>query len=175
MARTKRSKTPALKPQRRPKVALGKGQWPPDEDKLKRRRVMMALRVTPALHDEILRRVESTGRSITQEMELLLEQALFTERAIGAPGGKAWSIAHDTMVRMLRAVIDWEWETGKQADIEPLYDPEIYKRAMIYAIEGLAAHWPRPVRTRHPAIIDIDAAINEARERIAKTWKERNR
>jgi len=135
----------------------------------KPRRVMMALRVTPALHDEILRRVEATGRSITQEMELLLEQALFTERAIGAGGGLAWHIAHDTMMRLFRAVLDRERETGRVAPIEPLYDPETYRLAMTYAIEGLAAHWPG-----HPSISDIDGAIKDSRERIAGKWKERD-
>jgi hypothetical protein len=135
----------------------------------RRRRVMMALRVTPELHDEILRRVEATGRSITQEMELLLEQALFTERAIGAGGGLAWNIAHDTMVRLIRAVIERERQTGKVAPIEPLYDPETYRLAMTNAIEGLAAHWPG-----HPSITEIDDAINDARARIARKWKERD-
>ena len=129
---------------------------------------MMALRVTPTLHDEILRRVEATGRSITQEMELLLEQALFTER-LGAGGGQAWNIAHDTMVRLIRAVIDRERQTGKVAPIEPLYDPETYRLAMTYAIEGLAAHWPG-----HPSITEIDDAIKDARELIARKWKERD-
>jgi hypothetical protein len=133
------------------------------------RRIMMALRVTPTLHDEILRRVEATGRSITQEMELLLEQALFTERAIGASGGQAWNIAHDTMVRLIRAVIDRERQTGKVAPIEPLYDSETYRLAMIYAIEGLAANWPG-----FPTLTDIDGAIDEARGRIARKWKERD-
>jgi hypothetical protein len=132
--------------------------------RVERRRVMMALRVTPSLHDEILRRVEATGRSITQEMELLIEQALFTERAIGG-SGRAWSIAHDTMVRLIRAVIDRERQTGKVPPIEPLYDPETYRLAMIYAIEGLAENWPG-----FPALADIDGAIKEARDRIAQKW-----
>jgi hypothetical protein len=129
---------------------------------------MMALRVTPELHDKILRRVESTGRSIAQEMELLLEQALFTERAIAAGGGRAWQISHDTMVRLIRAVIDRERETGKVAPIEPLYDSDTYRLAMTYAVEGLAAHWPG-----HPSITDIDDAIKDARERITRKWEER--
>jgi|HubBroStandDraft_4_1064222.scaffolds.fasta_scaffold169073_2 hypothetical protein len=47
--------------------------------RVKRRRIMMALRVTPELHDRILARVDVTGRSITQEMELLIEQSLRDE------------------------------------------------------------------------------------------------
>src|ERR1700730_11079430 len=47
--------------------------------RVERRRIMMALRVTPALHDRILARVDVTGRSITQEMELLIEQSLRDE------------------------------------------------------------------------------------------------
>jgi hypothetical protein len=129
---------------------------------VERRRITMAMRITPSLHDEILRRVEATGRSITQEMELLLEQALLTERAIG---GRAWNIAQETMVRLIRAVIDRERQTGKVAPIEPLYDPETYRLAMIYAIEGLAENWPG-----YPALADIDGAIKEARERIAERW-----
>jgi hypothetical protein len=138
----------------------------PRRKSVKARRVMMALRVTPDLHDEILRRVEATGRSITQEMEMLLEQALFTERAMSAGGGRAWQISHDVMVRLIRAVIDRERQTGKVAPIEPLYDSETYRLAMINAIEGLAANWPG-----FPALADIDGAINEARGRIAQKWK----
>jgi hypothetical protein len=125
---------------------------------------MMAFRVTPDLRDHIMARVEATGRSISQEMELLLEQAIFAERGIG---GLAWYIAHDTMVRLIRAVIDKERETGRVAPIEPLYDPETYRLAMTYAIEGLAEHWPG-----RPSITDIDGAIKDARERIAQKWKE---
>jgi hypothetical protein len=51
----------------------------PGKPRVERRRIMMALRVTPALHDRILARVDVTGRSITQEMELLIEQSLRDE------------------------------------------------------------------------------------------------
>jgi hypothetical protein len=48
---------------------------PPSEQ----RRVAMGLRVTPEMRDKLVTRAQAKGRSITQEMELLLEQALLTE------------------------------------------------------------------------------------------------
>jgi hypothetical protein len=38
----------------------------------------MAMRITPELRDQLVGRAAATGRSITQEMELLLEKALHT-------------------------------------------------------------------------------------------------
>lgn len=40
-----------------------------------RRRIPMGIRVTPELRDQLVGRAEATGRSITQEIELLLERA----------------------------------------------------------------------------------------------------
>jgi hypothetical protein len=48
---------------------------------VERRRVPMAMRITPELRDKLVARAEATGRSITQEMELLLEQGLRDEDA----------------------------------------------------------------------------------------------
>jgi hypothetical protein len=50
-----------------------------------RRRIPMGIRVTPELRDELVARAEASGRSITQEMELLLEQALSAEELLGGP------------------------------------------------------------------------------------------
>jgi hypothetical protein len=43
---------------------------------VEKRRVPMGLRVTPKMRDELMKRANATGRSITQEMELLLESGL---------------------------------------------------------------------------------------------------
>jgi len=47
----------------------------------------MGLRVTPQLRDELVKRAEATGRSITQQMEMLLEQALLLDKLLGRTGG----------------------------------------------------------------------------------------
>lgn len=53
----------------------------PGRPTVERRRVPTAMRITPDLRDKIVARAEATGRSITQEMEMLLEQGLRDEDA----------------------------------------------------------------------------------------------
>ncbi len=55
----------------------------PGRPPVERRRIPMAMRITPKLRDQLVARAEAKGRSITQEMELLLEQALSTEEMLG--------------------------------------------------------------------------------------------
>jgi hypothetical protein len=50
---------------------------------VERRRIQMAMRITPELRDELVKRAEATGRSITQQMEMLLEQALLIDKLLG--------------------------------------------------------------------------------------------
>src|SRR5690348_8884312 len=49
-----------------------------------RRRVPIGVRVTPELRDQLVARAEEKGRSITSEIELLLEQGLRDEEAFKA-------------------------------------------------------------------------------------------
>ena len=50
-----------------------------------RRRIALGIRIAPDLREELLARAASSGRSITQETEILIEQGLLTERALGGP------------------------------------------------------------------------------------------
>lgn len=54
----------------------------PGRPPVERRRIQMAMRITPELRDELVARAERKGRSITQEMEMLLEQALSTQHLL---------------------------------------------------------------------------------------------
>jgi len=155
MAKTKRGSTPPPKNQRsrrKAPPAVGKGT------PAKPRRVMMALRVTPALHDEILRRAEETGRSITQEMELLLEHALVSEKSMGS---KAWRIGLTVTRNLLNAIDDAVEENPllfwDSFAVEPLDDPDFLREGLIRSITLLAKMAPDK---------DIDGLFADARERI---------
>ncbi len=56
----------------RPKLAVVEG------------RVPLGLRVTPAVYDVIVARSEKSGRSMSAEVEMLLEQGLLTEKLLSA-------------------------------------------------------------------------------------------
>lgn len=61
---------------------------PPNEQ----RRVPMGLRVTPEMRDELVARAKAKGRSITQEMELLLEQALLIDKLLERKWGEGFDM-----------------------------------------------------------------------------------
>lgn len=129
-ARKRRGKAPAKKP----------------------RRVMMALRVTPALHDEIMARVQETGRSITQEMELLLEHALVAERTMGS---KAWRLGTMVTLNFARVAEDAYSMEAQDKPKEPLDYPGIYREGLVRVITLLAESEP-----------DLDGLFAEVRQRI---------
>jgi len=144
------------KPKRR-----GPGR-PPAEN----RRVPMTFRVSPKLNDQILARAEETGRSVTQELEMLVAQALFIERAVG---GRAWRIGEDVMHALSRVGSRFSWQ-GKTDASEPLDDPKVYRFAVIEAIVVLAEHWPGgPTRSD---IEDIDMTLQVALNSIARRFEE---
>src|SRR5690349_3316986 len=59
-----------------------------------RQRISLGLRVTPALRDQLVTRAADTGRSITQESELLLEKGLWAENVMNVFGGpEGWRLA----------------------------------------------------------------------------------
>src|SRR5437868_89469 len=68
--------------------------------RVERRRVSMTMRVTPELHDRIVARSEATGRSLTQEAELLLEHAVIAETTMGS---KAWRLGVAVTLNLMRA------------------------------------------------------------------------
>jgi len=45
------------------------------------------MRITPELRDELLKRAEATGRSITQEMEMLMERGLLVDKLMASKAG----------------------------------------------------------------------------------------
>ncbi len=47
-------------------------------------RVSMGFRVTPKLYDVIVTRAQKSGRSMSQEVEMMLEQAVLTEKLLSA-------------------------------------------------------------------------------------------
>jgi hypothetical protein len=125
-----------------------------------RRRVPMTMRVTPRLHDEILARSEATGRSITQEAELLLEQAMTAEKTLGS---KAWRAIIAVAINIVHAA-----ETLSDApDIDTaLEEPAVFQVGLTDAIIALVRQWPG-----NPTIADIDRVLAIARERIEQNME----
>ncbi len=121
----------------------------------------MGIRVTPELRDELVARADAKGRSITQEMELLLEQALLTERALD---GKAWQIARDVM-REFDRVAHGPGHPRSETD-DPLDEPTIFGLGMIYAIESMAAKCPEPHPDHGPRKRFVLNIIDAARRTI---------
>src|SRR3954454_23209931 len=77
-----------------------------------RRRIPMGIRVTPELREELVARAEAKGRSITQEMELLLEQALLVDK-IGGDGLRALLPA---LIEFDRSGSDYARKRGIEGD-----------------------------------------------------------
>jgi hypothetical protein len=74
-------------------VALGRrrpGGQPKSKDQ---KRIAMSLRLSPALHARLVARAKEHGRSITQQAEMLLDQALRD------PGGI--HVLHDEIIKAL--------------------------------------------------------------------------
>jgi hypothetical protein len=77
-------------------VALGRrrpGGQPKSKDQ---KRIAMSLRLSPALHARLVARAKEHGRSITQQAEMLLDQALRD------PGGI--HVLHDEIIKALAEV-----------------------------------------------------------------------
>jgi hypothetical protein len=117
------------------------------------------------LHDQIAARAEDAERSLTTQCEILIEQALFAERAMG---GKVWRIGYDVM-----RALDGAARVARMVDPnddDPLADPTIYTTGMMAAIEALAAHFPAehspdfPSRAAQIETV-IRAALTQAQER----------
>jgi hypothetical protein len=120
----------------------------------------MTMRVTPRLHDEILARSEATGRSITQEAELLLEQAMTAEKTMGS---KAWRAVIVVAISLVYAA-----ETlSSEPDIDTaLADPTVFEAGLTDAIAALVRQWPG-----NPTLADIDRVLAAAHKRIEQNME----
>jgi hypothetical protein len=128
-------------------------------------RVPLSLRVSPEIHAEIVARTKESGRSLTFESEVLLEQGLLAER-IG--GGRAWVIGHEVARLFDYRVGSMQlWRDAGEPD--PLDHPTSYGLAMARAITFLASGFPGK-----PSGRDIDAWLEVARSMIEEGLKERN-
>ena len=129
-------------------------------------RVPLSLRVSPEIHAEIVARAKESGRSLTFESEVLLEQGLLAER-IG--GGRAWVIGHEVArlfdYRFGGSVQRWR-DAGEP---DALDHPASFGLAMARAITFLASQFPGK-----PSGRDIDAWLEVARSMIEEGLKERN-
>jgi hypothetical protein len=120
--------------------------------------------MTPEMRDKLIARAGSKGRSITQEIELLLEQALLTERLLG---GKAWRVGYAIISKFIEAA-----KLSHSGDNEPLDDPYDYMLGMQWAIEALADNFPQEAPPDHPREAVILAAIDVARDVVEKKLRE---
>ena len=121
-------------------------------------RVPMSFRVTPELKARMDRISEESGRSVTQEVERLIEQALLVENMAGT---KAWRIVFD----VLKEIDNAAW-LGEGLD-----DPANYLLAMSYSIVALAKHFPEQ-DPFNPSDYERDkwilSGIDDARQKIEK-------
>jgi hypothetical protein len=114
-------------------VALGRrrpGGQPKSKDQ---KRIAMSLRLSPALHARLVARAKEHGRSITQQAEMLLDQALRD------PGGI--HVLHDEIIKALAEVrerIDQQRaELIKQRDEQRNFLREIDEREAAARRAGL--------------------------------------
>ena len=128
-------------------------------------RVPLSIRISPEIHAEIVARTKETGRSITFETEVLLEEGLLAER-IG--GGRVWLLGHEVArlfdYRLGGTLQHWR-DSGSP---DPLDHPAAYGLCMAKAITFLASQFPGK-----PSVRDIDAWLEAARAMIVEGLKER--
>jgi hypothetical protein len=132
----------------------------PSRELLPGERVPMSFRVTPELKATMDRLSEESGRSVTQLVETLIEQALLVERMAGT---RVWRIAFD----VLKAIDDAT--RGYQGPGEGLDDPAHYLLAMSNSIVALARHFPEEEPPDYSRDDYILAAIQVGREKIKET------
>lgn len=119
-------------------------------------RVPLSIRVPPVLYDQLVARAAGMSRSLTREAEVLLEQALFAERAMGGP---AWRIG----LEVIRAF------TGRD-----LSEPVEYMDAFIAAVEALADRFPAEPSPDFPSRdAQVEVAIRTALELVRRKSTER--
>lgn len=123
-----------------------------------RRRVPMGLRVTPELRDQLLARAEATGRSITQEMELLLEEGLLFEKLLG-----------NGLYEVMKAFDGAGSQFAREWDIDGDWtcNPEAYQFAMHAAVRRLVEGIPGPWDGK-AAHAMIEEAFNRAQASRAR-------
>ena len=112
----------------------------PGRPPVERRRIQMAMRITPELRDELLKRAEATGRSITQEMELLLQQGLATEQLLSG----ALRHANITMVATFEHA-GKAAALGRLENSDPatwLRDPGCYRNALAHVVMAMLEAGP---------------------------------
>src|SRR4051812_4453250 len=103
-----------------------------------RRRVPIGIRVTPEMRDKLVERSGAKGRSITQEIELLLEQALFMEwLRLGCRAPELW---HDVISRADAKGSSRAAQLGIDGDWSG--DQECFTDAMMSAIVRLLERLP---------------------------------
>jgi hypothetical protein len=130
----------------------------PSREPLPGERVPMSFRVTPELKAKMDRIAADGGRSVAQEVERLIEQALLVEKVAGT---KVWRIAFD----ILKAIDDATW-TGLGDGLD---DPANYLLAMTNSIVVLAKYFPEEEPSDYTRKQYILAAIEVARQQIEET------
>jgi hypothetical protein len=100
-----------------------------------RRRVPIGIRVTPELREELVARAEAKGRSITQEIELLIERGLLIEKLLSTG-------LYEVMREFDRAGSRRAGELGVDGNWEE--NPECYMSASYSAIQRILEKAPGP-------------------------------
>jgi hypothetical protein len=116
------------------------------------------MRITSDLWHQLDEAARASGRSLSQEVEILLEHALVFQKTMGT---KAWRIGVTITQNFLNAIKDaaeenplFIWDTLR---VEPLNDAQFLREGLIRSIALLAELAPDN---------DIDGLFAAARERI---------
>ena len=104
------------------------------------RRIQMAMRITPELRDELVARAEMKGRSITQEMEFLLQQGLAAESLFSGDLRKANLTMISTFEHAGRAEARGRLDNSKPSTW--LSDPVRYRAALAQTVMAMLENGP---------------------------------
>lgn len=131
-------------------------------------RVPLSLRISPEIHAELVARTKETGRSLTFETEVLLEEGLLAERIAG---GRAWLLGHEVARLFDHRIGSLHlWRAARDAGEPDILDhPAAYGLSMAKAITFLASQFPGK-----PTYRDIDAWLEAARAMIVEGLRERD-
>lgn len=124
----------------------------PGRPPVERRRIPMAMRITPELRDQLVARAEAKGRSITQEMELLLEQALSTEEMLGGKDAFGLLMIIGRVMRETGAFAGVFAGSAPEGANRWLLNPYAYDQAVKAAIAVFEAMRP-PGEIKAPALL----------------------
>ncbi len=102
----------------------------------------MAMRITPQLRDQLVGRAQANGRSITQELELLLEKAIHTESLLDQIFDLAYRDPLLVAVLMTMGETMHETLTAIKANPDWIDDPNAFEEIACAVRQTIEAYRP---------------------------------